>query len=342
MVWAILRQRRFRGNCRVQNVLSGKLSGKSKAALTVTALTAVAGCEDIGLQSSPVPKSRPDVPVEQPPQIAPRSVQSRDLERHYLAVQNDLLARGLLRTDGGGPDTPFSPDDLAQNFETIAFFDEYSRGASAQGANRGIAGELSRWSGPVRIGTEFGASVALDQRIKDAESVEKFAERLARLTGHSITSVSSNANFHVFVTGEDDGEFVQQRLKQLIPRISEAELALFRNLPRSFYCLVVAVSGARNSRDYTRAVALIRAEHPDLVRLSCIHEEIAQGLGLPNDSPEARPSIFNDDDEFALLTNHDELLLKMLYDPRLTPGMTAAQARPVTRIIARDLMGQEL
>jgi hypothetical protein len=44
---------------------------------------------------------------------------------------------------------------------------------------------------------------------------------------------------------------------------------------------------------------VIRAEHPDLLRLSCLHEEIAQGLGLPNDSPRARPSIFNDDEEFA-------------------------------------------
>ncbi len=89
-------------------------------------------------------------------------------------------------------------------------------------------------------------------------------------------------------------------------------------------------------------MALIRSEHPDLFRLSCIHEEIAQGLGIPNDSPRARPSIFNDDDEFALLTRHDELLLQMLYDPRLTPGMTAEEARPIARIIARELMGEDL
>ena len=78
------------------------------------------------------------------------------------------------------------------------------------------------------------------------------------------------------------------------------------------------------------------------MRQACIHEEVAQGLGLPNDSLQARPSIFNDDDEFALLTNHDELLLRMLYDPRLTPGMTEAQATPVARILAREYMGLAL
>ncbi len=49
--------------------------------------------------------------------------------------------------------------------------------------------------------------------------------------------------------------------------------------------------------------------------------------------------MFNDDDEFALLTRHDELLLKMLYDPRLHAGMTAEEATPVAREIANELLG---
>ena len=59
-------------------------------------------------------------------------------------------------------------------------------------------------------------------------------------------------------------------------------------------------------------------------------------MGLPNDSPQARPSLFNDDLEFALLTEHDAILLRMLYDPRLRPGMTADEARPLLPAIARD------
>jgi hypothetical protein len=89
---------------------------------------------------------------------------------------------------------------------------------------------------------------------------------------------------------------------------------------------------------YTQAVAVVRAEHPDLLRLSCIHEELAQGLGLANDSPSARPSIFNDDEEFALLTPQDELMLRILYDRRLKPGMTADEARPIVERIAAELM----
>jgi hypothetical protein len=100
---------------------------------------------------------------------------------------------------------------------------------------------------------------------------------------------------------------------------------------------VIAFSGSESDHTYRRAIAFIRSEHPDLMRRSCVHEELAQGLGLANDSPRARPSIFNDDDEFALLTRHDEELLKLLYHPALTPGMTPDQARP---IVAR-LLGQQ-
>jgi hypothetical protein len=74
------------------------------------------------------------------------------------------------------------------------------------------------------------------------------------------------------------------------------------------------------------------------MRLACIHEEVAQALGLVNDSPTARPSIFNDNEEFGLLTLHDELLLKILYDDRLTPGMSAAVAAPIVRQIASELV----
>ncbi len=75
-----------------------------------------------------------------------------------------------------------------------------------------------------------------------------------------------------------------------------------------------------------------------LNREACYHEEIIQALGLHNDHPLVRPSIFNDDDEFALLTEHDERLLQMLFDPRLAPGMPAEEAMPIARQIAGEIM----
>ncbi|MCE8509498.1 DUF2927 domain-containing protein [Ruegeria pomeroyi] len=306
----------------------------------LAALALLAGC-DMPPKSSPVPPSRPAGLAPTGDQVTPRSAASADLARYYAAVQNDLLTRGLLRTDGGGPDTPYDAEDLERNFINIAFFNEYDSGAGLPTGGRS-QGFLSRWPGPVKVGVEFGPSVPLDQRAKDKGAVENYAARLGRLTGHPVSAVTRGANFHVFVAGLDDGPFVQERLRHLVPGIRNQQLDLFVNLPRDIYCFVFAAADPDRPYGYMRAVALIRAEHPDLVRLSCVHEEMAQGLGLANDSPAARPSIFNDDDEFALLTDQDEKLLSMLYDPRLTPGMSAEEARPVIRIIAREKLGLSL
>lgn len=311
-----------------------------RSLVALLALGALAACE-MPPRTSPVPPARPAGLAPAGFEVAAASAASQDLARYYSAVQNDLLTRGLLRTDGGGPDTPYDAEDLERNFINIAFFNEYSGNAPVPTGGRS-SGRLSRWTAPVRIGVEFGPTVPLDRRDKDRASIQSYAARLGRLTGHPVSTTERNANFHVFVAGLDDGPFVQDRLRRLVPGISEQQLDLFVNLPRDFYCFVFAATAPDAPYTYVRAVALIRAEHPDLVRLSCVHEEIAQGLGLSNDSPAARPSIFNDDDEFALLTSQDEKLLAMLYDDRLVQGMSAEEARPVIRIIAREKMGLSL
>ncbi|MEP2715967.1 DUF2927 domain-containing protein [Pseudophaeobacter sp.] len=297
-------------------------------------LATLAACLPNGQRTSLVPEQRPDVV---PAAYQPPSVESAELRNYYRVLQQDLLTRGLLRTDGGGPETPYDADDLAANFEEIAFYNEYAgRGGS------GLTGGLSRWSGPVKLVANFGPSVPASQRQRDQGVLESYGARLARVTGHSISTAPKRGNFHVIFAGADDKAYVAEKVRDLLPNLSDSDLHLFVNPPRTHYCFVLAGGPQGAPFDYIRGVALIRAEHPDLVRDSCIHEEVAQGLGLLNDSPRARPSIFNDDDEFAFLTSHDEQLLKMLYDPRLRTGMSADEARPIIRILAREAMGQSL
>lgn len=301
--------------------------------MAICALT-LAACTELSPRTSPIPQVRAVPPA---PVVQPTSVASAELAGYFRQVQSTQMTQGLLRTDGGAADTPFDADQLAKNFEQIAFFTEYSSNFSQVRT----ASTLSRWVKPVRLSIIFGDSVPQDQRVKDTKNVRDYAARLARATNHSI-SVSEPANFFVVIAGEDDRDAA---LTQVVDRgrsISDTSVENLRHLPRSTYCAVVGFQSSAEGKGYINAIAVIRAENPGLLRLSCIHEEIAQGLGLPNDSPDARPSIFNDDDEFALLTSHDELLLSMLYDPRLRQGMTADEARPAARIIARDLMGQEL
>ena len=267
----------------------------------------------------------------------PTSQQSASLRQYLNQVQQAQLSQGLLRQDGGGADTPYTADILARNFEQIAFFNEYDGDFSG----RGGASPLRRWSGPVRIQVIFGAGVPPSQRSSDLDIVNRYARRLARVTGHPVT-LGGTPNFVVIIASEDDRASALTQAAARVPGITAGSLNALRDMRRDTYCAVAAYAAGPDANTYTAAVVVIRSENPDLLRLSCIHEELAQGLGLANDSPAARPSIFNDDDEFALLTSHDELLLKMLYDPRLSPGMSAKDAAPITRIIARELTGGPL
>ncbi len=312
----------------------------ARFALLAAAALLLMGCDPVPpVATGPQTGSTP--PAARPPaQLQPApSDASRSLAQYYQRLQADQLGKGLLRTDGGGPDTPFTARELARNFELIAFFDEYERGAGLR-ASDGKPVPLRRWTQPVRINVEFGASVAPARHAAKQNEVAAYAARLARLTRHPVGMDAAQPNMHVLVYGEDDREQLLQRARQIVPGMSPAAFSVFRILPRNIHCFVMAFSGGTGGvHSYRQAIVLIRAEHPDLFFRSCVHEELAQGLGLANDTPRARPSIFNDDDEFALLTRHDELLLRMLYDPRMTPGITLDEARPIIAQMAQELMG---
>ena len=299
------------------------------------AFTGLVACADIPGQSD-VSDTRPQPRQEAAFVPTPPSEASRALGVYYQRLQNDLLTQGLLRGDGGGPDTPFTDTILARNFVRIALFDEYVTDGDFLRPQATLS-RLSRWEQPVRIGVEFGSSVPLAQRDQDRASISAYAARLARVSGHPVETVNSDPNFHVLILNEDDRLGYGDRIREIVPGIANSSLNAIINLPRNQLCIVVAFSEGGSDSYYT-AIAVIRAEHPPLLRTSCIHEELAQGMGLANDSPAARPSIFNDDEEFGLLTSHDELLLRMLYDPRLQTGMQPATAAPIARRIARELM----
>ena len=304
-------------------------------------LSLLAGCT-FPLRESLKPQLRPASIT--PTKTAPKpdtaqapTAKSRELAAYYEKLEEHLLSQGLLRRDGGGPDTKFRALDLARNFEAIAFYDEHSSGALLSEST--AVSRFHPWRGPVHFNAHFGPSVSASQRINDRATVNAYAARLARVTGHEISTTDAKGNFHVIFVSHDDDDALKDIVASVWPDFPKSRLQTLTNLPRDIYCLVHTNTPSAGEGS-ERALAIIRAEHPTLMRLSCVHEELAQGLGLSNDSPLARPSIFNDDEEFATLTSHDELLLKMLYDPRLKSGMSLPEARPTIKQIAAELTGE--
>lgn len=266
-----------------------------------------------------------------------------DLQVYYRRIEAERVASGLLRRDDGEADAPISASILARNYIDIALHDEYLQTAGRLTA-RTNASVLRRWERPVLFRIEFGDSVPAAVRTRDHRDVATLVSDLSDAAGHPMRLLplaqTRGGNFHVLVLDEDERRAIGPRLQELIPGIDQAAIRLVTDMPRETFCLAMAFS-RDSSATYSEAFAVIRAEHPDLTRLACYHEELAQGLGLANDSPRARPSIFNDDQEFAFLTGHDRLLLRLHYDPRLRAGMREAEARPIVFRIASELVAGE-
>lgn len=276
----------------------------------------------------------PTQPVTNAAELTISAAQTQTIDR-LARFEQTQLSRGLMRTDGGGADTPFDMRDVQRHFQDIAFYNEYdvSRGF----ARVTQASKLEKWTVPIRFNLVFGASLAPD-RVKFAKAnVTKYVEKLHRITGHPMTLSARNSNFDVLFMAHDDEQELNAFLKSREPKVGAMAQHIVAMMPRDVHCMVMAFSNADRQQGYTHAIALIRGEHPPLMQRACIEEELAQGLGLANDSPYARPSIFNDDDEFATLTSMDEVMLQMLYDPSLRPGMTLDQARPYIYDIAKRL-----
>ncbi len=250
-------------------------------------------------------------------------------------LERSLVSQGALRTERGSRSS--DAESLARDFVDVALMTEYAGGTLTSGTGHRAGKRLLRWEEPVRMQIIFGASVPKDRRGADRTAIRDYARKLSVVTGHPVTQVARDGNFHVLVVSEAERRSLAGQLPRLIPGIDESTVRTISKMRRNHLCMVVAEPHADPRNGYARAVAIIRAESSGRLRQSCIEEELAQGMGLPNDCDAAYPSIFNDDQQYALLTLRDELLLRMLYDPSLASGMTRDEAMPRITNLARRL-----
>jgi hypothetical protein len=120
--------------------------------------------------------------------------------------------------------------------------------------------------------------------------VSKYVRRLANITAHSIILVKQHSNFSVFVVNETEPAQVLSQVAQNGQSIGVNAENLLQDIPHEGHCVVFDFSQSGSSKDYVKAFAIKRSEHPAQLKKACFHEEIIQGLDLSNDSPRARPS----------------------------------------------------
>jgi hypothetical protein len=69
---------------------------------------------------------------------------------------------------------------------------------------------------------------------------------------------------------------------------------------------------------------------------ACLLEEIFQSMGFFGEAPDHPETVLNDDVGYRELGFMDRLLLRTLYDPRLSAGMTRDRALPLARLILKE------
>lgn len=196
-----------------------------------------------------------------------------------------------------------SPETLARQFERIAFSSEFG------GEYR--AGRLIRWQGPIRV--------RITGHFPDRFRIEldrQLAE-LRQLSGLAID------------IAEAGGEAQ--------PPPMTIEFSASRG-GTSFDPEAPCRTLIWETGFVIRRVQIYITPYPDGVRRHCIAEELTQALGLADDSTILRDSIFNDASSRPRLAPWDALMVRILYDPRLRPGMYKTEAMPIVRrIIAEHL-----
>ena len=262
--------------------------------------------------------------------------QELKLRKYYNRLEKRKLSLGLLRQDGGGTDTPFDAEDIVEAFEQLAFYNEYKIGENQLLPNTDMV-NLGKWNSNINISMRFGNSVAAKQKDKDLLEIHNLLFILSEATKHKIKISNKNINMYIVVGNQKEVAELISKIGTNLPEFDPKRIPIITKLPKDIHCLAMTSMSAGPNSEIKSALIIIRSELPKLMRIACFHEEIAQSLGLTNDSHLARPSIFNDDDEFATLTRLDKILLRILYDNRLKSGISQQNSSQLVRKIAKEI-----
>jgi len=211
-------------------------------------------------------------------------------------------------------------EDALSNAQVVANLMEIVFGSEFVGED---SESVRKWTTPLRV------AIYAREPERYRALVETVLRQLRELTGLDIRLVDRSApaqNAYVLMLGRD--QFYAYAQSHLNPG---------KNPRTNTYLDCFGVFAAGHDGVITELTAVIPEFVDDATKHACVVEEVTQALGLPNDSFTVKPSIFNDDDQYQDLTWQDELFLRVLYDPRVRPGMTRAAFEPLAKRIVDEL-----
>ncbi len=231
------------------------------------------------------------------------------------------LGLALASTLSIGQERWQSDQYITDSFLKIALQREYRETANPK---------LIRWEQPIKLYFQSEAGDASFQK----ELLSVHAQHLSYITGLPIdfTDDVKQANIYTIFTQYDR---IEDRVRQYIGDPNRIRAALDEAI-----CLGNFSVNKRG--EILRGVIIIPVDYARQKArfLDCIIEEITQLMGLPNDSNDVFPSVFNDVSVDTYLSPLDYLLLKTLYSPRLQTNMDVPQVLARMPAVLSDLHAQ--
>ncbi|MEM9734848.1 MAG: DUF2927 domain-containing protein [Pseudomonadota bacterium] len=203
--------------------------------------------------------------------------------------------------------SPFSDEQLIDGFNRTVFGSEYATILQRTGLVGG--NYVRKFAEPVRFHIVNRHTDASGQKVR--AFIGSLNGYIKGLNARLVTR-PWQANFTVYIVRRRD-----------YARTVRRDVFRRSNAPVRGRCMVRAVFSRAG---IARADAVIVADEGKDLFSRCMVEEILQGLGPLNDDRTLEHSIFNDESRFTNFRRFDRLILNMLYDPALPPGLPQAEA----------------
>lgn len=213
-----------------------------------------------------------------------------------------------------------SNDDYVDNFETIAFYREFDPDQRRR--------SLTRWEMPLKVALVGDLSDRYigyaKEHLNEMEAISGLPVDLADPKDANVVVIFSPQPFDQALTTYREiyrPFFVSDNSMERITTEMKSEATCYGRI----------VTSEQDPNEIVGAVILIPTDLGRFIVRACIIEELTQSMGLFNDSDDINPSIFNDSSPNMMLTDHDRILFRLLYDDRLYPGMSWEEAEPIVR-----------
>ncbi|NVJ91941.1 MAG: DUF2927 domain-containing protein [Methylocystaceae bacterium] len=194
-------------------------------------------------------------------------------------------------------------DTLIKQFNSVVFVNEH-------GKNGREPKPLIKWKGPIR----YSPSGTLTR--KQVDNFFKLMNQIQQLTKLDMRMIKKG-----------------EKANLIVSFISKAELA--KKVQKGINCY--GKIGANKDYIIINGNAFVPSDRPDKTD-HCLIEETVQLFGLANDSYVMQNSMFYEYSKRTSMSVSDMILLKALYDPRLKPGMTQAEAQPIVKTVLSEIL----